>query len=272
MTLRLLKSPGRAAPAEPAPAALAVEALSVRYGDQLALRDVSLAFPVGSVTALVGPSGCGKSTFLQALNRLTDLVAGCVVTGQVRWRGADVHGPAVDLQALRRGVGLIFQQPTPFPTSIRRNLTIGLRAHGLRGRSRLDARCCDVLQSVGLWDEVKDRLDSPALALSGGQQQRLCIARALALEPEVLLLDEPCSALDPLASGVVEDLITSLKGRYTVVLVSHDLGQARRLADHAALFWLQAGAGVLIESGAAGPFFKAPSHPITRRYLAGERA
>jgi phosphate transport system ATP-binding protein len=270
MNLRLVQTE-RAQPAE-APAALAVEGLTVRYGDHIAVRDVSLAFPTGSITALVGPSGCGKSTLLQALNRLTDLVAGCVVTGQIRWHGADVHQPAMDVQALRRGVGLIFQQPTPFPTTIRRNLTLGLRAQGLRGRSRLDARCCDVLQSVGLWDEVKDRLDGPALALSGGQQQRLCIARALALDPEVLLFDEPCSALDPLASGVVEDLIASLKGRYTVVLVSHDLAQARRLADHAALFWLEAGAGALIESGAAAAFFKAPSHAITRRYLAGERA
>jgi phosphate transport system ATP-binding protein len=245
--------------------------VSVEYGRQAALRDVSLSIGEGEITALVGPSGCGKSTFLQTLNRLTDLIPGCRVRGSVTLDGEPIYGPDVDLLALRRRVGMIFQQPNPFPLSIRRNLTLPLREHGMRDRDRLEEAVERALSDVGLWKEVRDRLDTPALELSGGQQQRLCIARALALEPEVVLFDEPCSALDPLSSAVVEDLILSLRQRYCVVVVTHNLSQARRIADCAALFWVHEGAGRIIEAGPADQFFGDPKHRLTRDYVSGAR-
>jgi phosphate transport system ATP-binding protein len=177
----------------------------------------------------------------------------------------------VDVVALRRRVGMIFQRPNPFPLTIRRNLTFPLRHHGIRDRDELQGKVEAALRDVGLWDEVKDRLDSPALELSGGQQQRLCLARALALQPEALLLDEPCSALDPIAGGVVEDLVLSLRGRYTVVVVTHNLAQARRLADDVAVFWIENGAGRLIECGATRQVFEQPTHELTAAYVAGIR-
>lgn len=248
-----------------------VNGLSLHYGDRPAFQDVTLSIGRGGITALVGPSGCGKTSFLTALNRLTDLVPGCRVTGRIRMGTLDVLAPQTDVIRLRRLVGMIFQKPNPFPLSIRKNLAFPLREHGVRDRGQIAGTIETVLKDVGLWDEVKERLDSPALALSGGQQQRLCIARALALSPTVLLMDEPCSALDPLSSGVVEDLIVSLRGRYTILIVTHNLAQARRIADDAALFWVQNGAGRLIESGPAQQIFEEPHDPLTAAYVSGMR-
>jgi phosphate transport system ATP-binding protein len=248
-----------------------VEQLSLHYGQKPAFHDVTLAINQGCITALVGPSGCGKTSFLTSLNRLTDLIPGCRLSGRIRLDGLDVLAPQTDVIRLRRRVGMIFQKPNPFPLSIRKNLEFPLREHGLRDRKRLASTIETGLRDVGLWDEVKDRLDSPALALSGGQQQRLCMARALVLSPEVLLMDEPCSALDPLSSGIVEDLIAGLRGRYTVLIVTHNLAQARRIADYAALFWVQNGAGQLIEAGTAKHIFEAPREPLTAAYVSGMR-
>jgi phosphate transport system ATP-binding protein len=249
---------------------VSVEGLSVHYGTTAALRDVALRVARGRITAIVGPSGCGKSTFLAVLNRLTDLVESARVEGRVHVGGQDVRDPRCDVVALRRRVGMIFQKPNPFPLSIRRNLALPLREHGVP-RAEVPARIERALRDVGLWSEVSDRLDAPAQALSGGQQQRLCLARALALEPEALLLDEPCSALDPLSAGIVEDHIATLRERYTVILVTHDLGQARRLADDAAFFWHEDGAGRLIESGSARRVLEDPREERTRHYVRGTR-
>lgn len=248
-----------------------VQQLSVHYGQKPAFRDVTLAINQGCITALIGPSGCGKTSFLSSLNRLTDLIPGCCVSGRIRLDGLDVLPPDTDVIRLRRRVGMIFQKPNPFPLSIRKNLEFPLREHGFRDREQLARTIETGLRDVGLWDEVKDRLDSPALALSGGQQQRLCMARALVLSPDVLLMDEPCSALDPLSSGVVEDLIVGLRGRATVLIVTHNLAQARRIADYAALFWVQQGAGQLIEAGTVKQIFEEPHDPLTAAYVSGMR-
>ncbi len=245
--------------------------LAVQYGTVHALGGVSLQIEANRITALIGPSGCGKTSFLNSLNRMTDLIPGCAVTGSVHLHGRNILAPAVDVVALRRRVGMIFQRPTPFPMSIARNMELALREHGVHERHRLDETIETALRDVGLWSEVKDRLGTSALDLSGGQQQRLCIARALALRPEILLLDEPCSSLDPLASGVVEDLIVSLRGRYTLVVVTHNLAQARRIADDVAVFWVQDGSGRLIEHGAAERIFDAPRDPVTQAYVNGMR-
>jgi phosphate transport system ATP-binding protein len=247
------------------------ERLALRYGDKPALEDVTLAVPRARITALIGPSGCGKTSFLQCLNRLTDLIPGCTVSGSILIADSEVLDARTDVLALRRRVGMIFQKPNPFPLSIRRNLEFPLREHGVRDRVKLAEKVEGSLRDVGLWDEVKDRLDRPALALSGGQQQRLCLARALALGPEVLLLDEPCSALDPISSGVVEDLMLGLRERYTLLVVTHNLAQARRIADHAALFWVQDGAGKLIENGPIRQLFEAPQQKLTADYVSGMR-
>ena len=247
------------------------EKLSLSYGTQPAFDSVSLSINRGCITALVGPSGSGKTSFLTCLNRLTDLIPRCHVSGRVHLGELDVLSPKTDVLQLRRRVGMIFQKPNPFPLSIRKNLEFPLREHGMTKREHLDHLLLTTLQDVGLWAEVKDRLESPALALSGGQQQRLCMARALALSPEVLLMDEPCSALDPLSSGVVEDLITSLRGRYTVVIVTHNLAQARRIADDVALFWVQHGTGQLIEQGSSKQIFDHPQHELTAAYINGIR-
>jgi phosphate transport system ATP-binding protein len=248
-----------------------VEELDVSYHGIPALRSVTLPVHTGCITAVVGPSGCGKSTFLSCLNRLTDLVPGCAVTGRIALHGQDVHDPQMDVIALRRRVGMIFQKPNPFPLSIRKNLTFPLEHHGMRRRQDRESAAELALREVGLWDEVKDRLDAPALGLSGGQQQRLCLARALVLKPRVLLLDEPCSALDPIASGVVEDLVASLRGGYTIVIVTHNLAQARRIADDVAVFWVVDGAGTVVEHGAAAALFEAPAHELTAAYIHGIR-
>jgi phosphate transport system ATP-binding protein len=248
---------------------LSIANLSLRYGDQPALADVSLDIHRGCITALIGPSGCGKTSFLSALNRLSDLVPGCRVGGRIHFGDTDIRAPDIDLQGLRRRIGMIFQKPNPFPLSIRRNLEMPLREHGVSRRSELDEKIRQALTDVGLWAEVHDRLDAPALGLSGGQQQRLCIARALVLEPEVLLMDEPCSALDPLSSAVVEALIQRLRGRYTVVIVTHNLAQARRIANYAAFFWMREKVGKLIEFGRCQQLFDAPRDDLTAAYIAG---
>jgi len=248
-----------------------IDRLSLYYREKPAFQDVTLSINRGCITALVGPSGCGKTSFLTCLNRLTDLIAGCRVSGRITIDALDVLAPGTDVIQLRRRIGMIFQKPNPFPLTIRRNLEFPLREHGLRDREQIARMIETTLRDVGLWDEVRDRLDSPALALSGGQQQRLCIARALALSPEVLLMDEPCSALDPLSSGVVEDLIVSLRGRYAILIVTHNLAQARRIADSAALFWVQNGAGRLIETGPGKQLFEEPRDPLTAAYVSGMR-
>lgn len=248
-----------------------LEQVSIRYGNRIALMGVDLEVPRGGITALIGPSGCGKTSLLTSVNRLTDLIPGCIVEGEIRISGESICDRSVDLIGLRRRIGMIFQKPNPFPLSIRKNIDLPLREHGVRSREERAAILESVLKDTGLFDEVKDRLDAPALALSGGQQQRLCIARALALRPEVLLLDEPCSALDPLSAGVVEDLVTTLRGRYTIVLVTHNLAQARRIADEVALFWVPNGSGRLIEWGPTKKLFDSPSHPLTAAYIRGHR-
>lgn len=250
---------------------MVVKDLAVSYGAKPALHHVNLSIHRNCITAIIGPSGCGKSTFLTCLNRMTDLVPGCRVGGRVAMDQTDITNGTINLIALRRRVGMIFQKPNPLPLSIRKNLTFPLKQHGLRRRRERDAEAEIALRRVGLWDEVKDRLNAPASGLSGGQQQRLCIARALALDPKVLLMDEPCSALDPIASGVVEDLIASLRGNYTVVVVTHNLAQARRIADDVAMFWVRDGAGTVVEAGSAQQVFESPRSEITAAYLRGER-
>lgn len=248
---------------------LAVRGLDVAYGDRTALRAVDLDIREGEVTALVGPSGCGKTTFLFALNRLADFVAGCCVTGSIRFDGEEL-GPKTDVSLLRRNIGTVFQRPNPFPISIEKNLHLPLREHGCP-RRELGPRTEAVLRRVGLWDEVEDRLRTPALGLSGGQQQRLCLARALTLEPRMLLMDEPCSALDPNATETIEALIDNLRSSITVVLVTHNLAQARRLADRVAVFWNRAGWGTVIEAGRTEELFSAPREADTAAYLSGRR-
>lgn len=248
-------------------AAIRVSGLSVSYRGLAALRAVDLEIPARRITALVGPSGCGKSSFLHSLNRLTDLISGCRVTGSIHLcDGTEISHPKADVLELRRRVGIVFQRPNPFPQSIRRNFEIPLKEHGWHRRD-IPGRIEGVLREVGLWSEVSDRLHQNAADLSGGQQQRLCIARALALEPEVILFDEPCSSLDPIASGVVEDLIRSLKDKVTVIIVTHNLAQARRIADHAAVFWVRDGAGTVVERGPAGRVFSNPADPAAASYL-----
>lgn len=247
------------------------ERLSLSYGKKAAFTEITLTIESGKITALVGPSGCGKTSFLSCLNRLTDLIPHTKVSGSIRLNSLEILDLRLDAIALRRRVGTIFQKPNPFPFSIWKNLAFPLQEHGVKKREELDWIIETTLQDVGLWKEVKDRLHTSALSLSGGQKQRLCIARALVLQPEVLLLDEPCSALDPISSGVVEDLIANLRGRYTVVIVTHNLAQARRISDYAALFWVEAEVGRLIEYGTVEQIFTAPQHALTDAYVNGIR-
>jgi phosphate transport system ATP-binding protein len=248
-----------------------VENLFLRYSSRTVLENISLDIHRGCITALIGPSGCGKTSFLSCINRLTDLISGCRIAGRILIGGGDIHHSACDVQALRRRIGMVFQKPTPFPLSVRRNIELPLREHGVTRTSDIDAIIELVLREVGLWEEVNDRLHASALSLSGGQQQRLCIARALALNPEILLMDEPCSALDPIAAGVVEDLITRLRGRYTLVIVTHNLAQARRIADFAAFLWSDGNGGYLVESGPNQQIFATPRHELTAAYVNGTR-
>ncbi|MGB5085640.1 MAG: phosphate ABC transporter ATP-binding protein [Methylocystis silviterrae] len=250
---------------------ISVENLTLAYDGRAALKEVSLDIFRGCVTALIGPSGCGKTSFLSSLNRLSDLIPGCEVEGRILFDGQNIHDQLTNVRALRRRVGMIFQRPNPFPLSIRRNLEMPLKEHGVRRRADLDAAVWRSLVDVGLWEEVRDRLDAPALALSGGQQQRLCIARAIALQPDVLLMDEPCSALDPVSSTIVEDLIASLRGSYTIVIATHNLAQARRVANYAGFFWVKDRAGVLIEFDHCLRIFDSPRHELTAAYVGGRR-
>lgn len=252
-------------------AQLQIRNLSVAYNGHKALDNVSLDIHRGCITALIGPSGCGKTSLLTSLNRMTDLLPGAQVEGQVFLNGSDLLANSGDLTALRRRIGLIFQKPNPFPLSIWRNLALPLKEQGVTKRPQMQEKIERALTDVGLWDEVKDRLDAPALALSGGQQQRLCIARALVLEPEILLMDEPCSALDPIAAEVIEQLILRLQGDYTLVVVTHNLAQARRIANYAAFFWMNERVGNLIEFGACETLFSRPSHELTAAYVSGQR-
>ena len=255
--------------------------LSVAYRGRPAVRDVEFQAGQGRVTAIIGPSGCGKSSLLASLNRMTDLVPGCTVTGSARIGSFDVQENSCDVLALRREVGMIFQKPNPFATTILKNITMPLKEHGVRKRADREAAAEAVLRDVGLWDEVSDRLHASALNLSGGQQQRLCLARALALRAKVLLMDEPCSALDPIATGVIEDLILKLRsgccatqasGRpLTLVVVTHNLAQARRIADDTAVFWVRGGAGAMIEAGPTAQVFERPGQEETRQYIGGQR-
>jgi len=260
----------RQAPAAPAaasgPVALTIRELSVSFGANRVLKGVSLDIPARAVTAIIGPSGCGKSTFLRALNRLHDLVPTARVQGQVRLFGTELYGPGVEPVAIRRRIGMVFQKSNPFPTmSIADNVTIGLRLNGLRKRAELARRMRQSLVMAALWDEVADRLDAPAVSLSGGQQQRLCIARALAVQPEVLLMDEPASALDPLATARIEDLILELKKDFTIVIVTHNMQQAARMSDYTAFLYL----GELVEYGATAGIFTHPANPQTEDYVTG---
>ena len=250
---------------------MTVRNLQVKYGDNLVLDNVSLDIHRGCITALIGPSGCGKTSLLSSLNRMLDLTDHAHVSGLIEVDGIDIMAPATNVLSLRRRIGLIFQRPNPFPLSIRRNLDLPLKEHGIKNRTVRAERIQKALQDVGLWEEVKHRLDDSALALSGGQQQRLCIARALVLEPEILLMDEPCSALDPISSGIVEDLIMKLRGRYTVVIVTHNLAQARRVANYAAFFWMKESVGKLVEFGRCQSIFEQPQDQLTAAYISGSR-
>ena len=247
-----------------APAKMAVEHLNLFYGDFQGLRDINLTFPENQVTALIGPSGCGKSTLLKTLNRMNDLVEGCRVEGSVLLDGADAYR-TLDATDLRRRVGMVFQQPNPFPMSIYDNVAFGPRSHGVRAKADLDIIVEESLRAAAIWDELKDRLKKNALGLSGGQQQRLCIARALAVQPEVLLLDESTSALDPISTAKIEELIGQLKERYTVIMVTHNMLQALRISDKTAFFLL----GEVVEAGDTDTIFSAPTDPRTADYVAG---
>ena len=248
-----------------------IKDLSISYDRKEALTNVSMDIHRGCITALIGPSGCGKTSFLSSLNRLTDLTPGCAVNGEIHVDGHNIQAKNTDVLALRQKVGMIFQRPNPFPLSIRRNLEMPLKEHGIRDRTDLDRRIEQALTDVGLWNEVRDRLDGSALLLSGGQQQRLCIARALALDPSVLLMDEPCSALDPMSSVVIEELIGHLLPKYTIVIVTHNLAQARRISHYASFFWTNNNVGTVIESGHTKQIFEAPAHELTSAYISGSR-
>ena len=242
-----------------------VNDLNLWYGAAQALHHVSLSVPEKSITALIGPSGCGKSTFLKTLDRMNDLIPGVRVEGQVLYRGEDIYAPSVDVNQLRREVGMVFQKPNPFPMSIYDNVAYGPRTHGVRGKAKLDDIVERSLRSAAIWDEVKDRLKKSAMGLSGGQQQRLCIARALAVEPSVLLMDEPTSALDPISTSKIEELASELKKRYTIVIVTHNMQQALRISDNTAFFLL----GELVEYGDTETMFSTPREKRTEDYITG---
>lgn len=244
---------------------LAAEEFSVFYGSFEAVRKISCAFPCREVTALIGPSGCGKSTFLRAINRMNDLIPSCHVKGSLRFDGKEVYGPKLDVTVLRRRIGMVFQKPNPFPKSIYDNVAYGPRLHGTKNRNALDETVEMSLKKAALWDEVKDRLQANALGLSGGQQQRLCLARALAVEPEILLMDEPTSALDPKATTAIEDLIGVLRGTYTIIIVTHNMQQAARVSDRTAFLY----EGVLVEYGETTRLFTNPEKKQTEDYITG---
>lgn len=242
------------------------DGVNIFYGKKQAIREVSLTFAKHKVTALIGPSGCGKSTFLRSMNRMNDLIEDCTIGGHIWYEGVDINDPAVNVFELRKRIGMVFQRPNPFAKSIYQNVAYGLRHHGTRNKSDLDEMVEKSLKGAALWDEVKDGLHTSALALSGGQQQRLCIARALAMGPDVLLLDEPASALDPVSTGKIEELIGRLKEHYTIVIVTHNMQQAARISDHTAFFYM----GEVIEYGETGKMFTKPRDQRTENYMSGK--
>jgi len=248
-----------------APAKIETQDLNFYYGSNRALKSVSVVCPENRVTAIIGPSGCGKSTFIRTLNRMNDVIAATRVEGRILIDGEDIRSPKTDVVELRRRVGMVFQKPNPFPKSIFDNIAYGLRINGLRDKKKLEEIVVRSLQHAALWDEVKDRLSESAFCLSGGQQQRLCIARSLAVEPEVILFDEPCSAIDPIATAKIEDLIHELKKSYTVVIVTHNMQQAARVSDFTAFMML----GELIEFDRTDKVFTNPSNKMTEDYITG---
>ncbi len=244
---------------------ITVKDMCLWYSQTQALKNININIEEKSITALIGPSGCGKSTFLKTLNRMNDLVPGVKITGDIRYRGKDIFSPDTDVNELRREIGMVFQKPNPFPMSIYDNIAYGPRTHGVRSKAKLDDIVERSLRGAAIWDEVKDRLKKSALGLSGGQQQRLCIARALAVEPDVLLMDEPTSALDPISTSKIEDLAIELKKKYTIIIVTHNMQQAVRISDNTAFFLL----GDLIEYGNTEKMFESPEDKRTEDYITG---
>ncbi len=244
---------------------ITVKDLCLWYGNTKALKNVNINIPEKSITALIGPSGCGKSTFLKTLDRMNDLVPGVKITGEVKYREENIFNPSVDVNELRREVGMVFQKPNPFPMSIYDNIAYGPRTHGVTNRAKLDEIVENSLKGAAIWDEVKDRLKKNALGLSGGQQQRLCIARALAVEPQVLLMDEPTSALDPISTSKIEELASELREKYTIIIVTHNMQQAVRISDRTAFFLL----GELVEYGDTEKMFSKPDDQRTEDYITG---
>lgn len=242
-----------------------VKNMDLYYGSFHALKNINIAIPEKEITAFIGPSGCGKSTFLKSLNRMNDLVEGCHISGDILLDGVDIYKDKMDVNVLRKRVGMVFQKPNPFPMSIYDNIAYGPRTHGVRSKAQLDEIVEKSLRGAAIWDEVKDRLNKSALGMSGGQQQRLCIARALAVEPEVLLMDEPTSALDPISTSKVEELALELKDRYTIVIVTHNMQQAARISDKTAFFLL----GELVEMGDTERLFSTPEDKRTEDYISG---
>ncbi|NQV48673.1 MAG: phosphate ABC transporter ATP-binding protein [Rhodospirillaceae bacterium] len=253
--------------AAPAGAAkITAQGVNVYYGDKQALKDISIDVPAHQVTALIGPSGCGKSTFLRCINRMNDVIDGCCMEGEIRLDGEDIYARGIDVVHLRARVGMVFQKPNPFPKSIYDNVAYGPKIHGLAAsRAEMDEIVLHSLEKAGLIDEVRDRLDAPGTGLSGGQQQRLCIARAIAVEPEVILMDEPCSALDPIATARIEELIDELKQNYTIVMVTHSMQQAARVSQKTAFFHM----GELVEQGTTEDIFTRPADDRTKAYITG---
>ena len=243
-----------------------VKDMCLWYGAHQALKDINIDIPEKSITALIGPSGCGKSTFLKTLNRMNDLIPGVKITGDIRYKDTDIFDSSVNVNELRREVGMVFQKPNPFPMSIYDNIAYGPRTHGIHNKRELDKIVEDSLKKAFLWDEVSDKLKKSALALSGGQQQRLCIARALAVNPDILLMDEPTSALDPISTKRIEDLILELKKNYTIVIVTHSMSQAKRISDKTAFFLL----GEIIEFDTTEKMFTSPAHQRTYEYINGQ--
>ena len=244
---------------------ITVKDLQLWYGQTKALKGVSMDIPEKSITALIGPSGCGKSTFLKTLDRMNDLIPGVRIEGEVKYNGQDIFAPSVDVNELRREIGMVFQKPNPFPMSIYDNIAYGPRTHGIKNKAKLDEIVEQSLRGAAIWDEVKDRLKKNALGLSGGQQQRLCIARALAVKPKVLLMDEPTSALDPISTSRIEDLAMQLREQYTIVIVTHNMQQAVRISDNTAFFLL----GELVEVGQTEKIFSQPQDKRTEDYITG---
>ncbi len=245
--------------------AITAKNLCLWYGSAQALKNINIQIPENNITALIGPSGCGKSTFLKTLNRMNDLIPGVKITGEVRYQDRDIFAPGLDVNALRKEIGMVFQKPNPFPMSIYDNIAYGPRTHGVKNKAKLDELVEQSLRGAAIWDEVKDRLKKNALGLSGGQQQRLCIARALAVEPKVLLMDEPTSALDPISTSKIEELAMGLKERYTIVIVTHNMQQAVRISDRTAFFLL----GELIEYDETEKLFSQPEDQRTEDYITG---